>query len=149
MRFLRQSLTGLFLLSLTLALLVVAGQTIRGAVQDRLAREARMPAVQERLFSVNVVTATPATVTPVLTAFGQVQSRRTLEIRAATGGRVMEIAPDFVEGGMVSAGQVLLRLDPADARAALSRAEADMRDAEAEGRDAAEDIHAALMGVAG
>ena len=43
MRFLRQSLTGLFLLSLTLGLLVYAGQIIFSAVQDRMADEPRMP----------------------------------------------------------------------------------------------------------
>ena len=137
MRFLRQSLTGLFLLSLTLALLIMAGQTIRQAVQDRLSRDARMPAAQERLFSVNVVTAAADQVTPVLTAFGQVESRRTLEIRAAVGGTVMELAPAFVEGGSVTEGQVLLRIDPADAEAALARARSDLTDAAAEARDAA------------
>ncbi|MGR3701865.1 MAG: efflux RND transporter periplasmic adaptor subunit [Paracoccaceae bacterium] len=137
MRFLRQSLTGLFLLSLTVALLIMAGQTVREAVQDRLSQEARMPSPQERLFSVNVVTAAEDRVTPVLTAFGQVESRRTLEIRAAVGGTVLELAPEFVEGGSVTEGQVLLRIDPADAEAALARAENDLRDAEAEARDAA------------
>lgn len=137
MRFLRQSLTGLFLLSLTVALLIMAGQTVRDAVQDRLSRDAQVPAAQERLFSVNVVTATTATETPVLTAFGQVESRRMLEIRAAVGGTVLELAPEFVEGGSVAEGQVLLRIDPADAEAVLARARNDLRDAEAEARDAA------------
>lgn len=132
MRFLRQSLSGLFLVALTVALLVMAGQSIRGAVQDRMAREARMPAVQERVFSVNVVMARPETVAPVLTAFGQVQSRRTLEIRAAVGGSLLELASEFVEGGSVAEGQVLLRIDPADAEAALARAQTDVTDAEAE-----------------
>ncbi|MCD1626208.1 HlyD family efflux transporter periplasmic adaptor subunit [Seohaeicola saemankumensis] len=137
MRFLRQSLTGLFLLSLTLALLIMAGQTLRDAVQDRLSREARMPEGRERVFSVNVVTAEAATVTPVLTAFGEVQSGRTLEIRAAVGGSLLELAPEFVEGGVVSEGQVLFRIDPADAEAALARAQADATDSAAEMRDAA------------
>ena len=108
MRFLRRGLSGLFLIFLTLALLVMAGQTLREAVQDRLAREARMPEARERLFSVNVVTAEARDVIPVLTAYGQVQSRRTLEIRAVTGGTVQEIAPEFVEGGSVTEGQVLV-----------------------------------------
>jgi multidrug efflux pump subunit AcrA (membrane-fusion protein) len=137
MRFLRQSLTGLFLLSLTLALLIMAGQTLRDAVQDRLSREARMPEGRERVFSVNVVTAEAATVTPVLTAFGQVQSGRTLEIRAAVGGSLLELAPEFVEGGVVREGQVLFRIDPADAEAVLARAQADATDSAAEMRDAA------------
>lgn len=125
------------MLSLTLALLIMAGQTIRDAVQDRIARDARMPEAQERLFSVNVVTAVADRVTPVLTAFGQVESRRTLDIRAAVGGTVLELAPEFVEGGSVIEGQVLLRLDPADAQAAVARAGSDLSDAAAEARDAA------------
>lgn len=137
MRFLRRGLSGLFLIFLTLALLVMAGQTIREAVQDRMARDARTPEARERIFSVDVTTAELQDVTPVLTAYGQVQSRRTLEIRAATGGTVIEIAPEFVEGGSVSEGQVLVRFDPADARDALGRAQADARDAAAEARDAA------------
>jgi len=143
MRFLRQSLTGLFLTLLTLAILVMAAQTIREAVQDRLSRDARMPEARERLFSVNVVTARPDTVAPVLTAFGQVQSRRTLEIRAAVGGSLLELAPEFVEGGTVTQGQVLLRLDPADAEAALARAQTDVTDAAAEAQDAARAIELA------
>ena len=136
MRFLRQSLTGFFLLSLTLALLVMTGQTLREAVEDRMARQTRVPEGRERVFAVNVVTAEPQTVTPVLTAYGQVQSRRTLDIRAATGGTVLELAEAFVEGGSVTAGQMLARIDPADAQAALERAESDVLDAGAEARDA-------------
>ena len=137
MRFLRRGLSGLFLIFLTLALLVMAGQTLREAVQDRLSREARMPEARERLFSVNVVAAEAQDVIPVLTAYGQVQSRRTLEIRAATGGAVLQIAPEFVEGGSVREGQVLVRIDPAAAQDALARTQADARDATAEARDAA------------
>lgn len=148
MRFLRQSLTGLFLMFLTLALLVMAGQTIRDAVQDRMSREARMPQARERIFSVNVVEARLETVIPVLTAFGQVQSRRMLDIRAAVGGSVLELAPEFVEGGSVTEGQVLLRLDPADAESALARAENDLTDAIAEVRDAAQAIALAREEVA-
>ncbi|MEO1734059.1 MAG: hypothetical protein AAFR45_10585 [Pseudomonadota bacterium] len=87
MRFLRQSLTGVFLASLTLALLVYAGQIVVGAVQTRMAQEGRASAPRERVFAVNVVPATYETVTPILEAFGQIQSRRTLELRAATSGR--------------------------------------------------------------
>lgn len=39
MRFLRQSLVGLFLASLTLALLIYAGSTVFSAVQERMSRE--------------------------------------------------------------------------------------------------------------
>ena len=113
MRFLRKSLTGLFLLSLTLGLLGFAGIMVRDAVQARMAEEARVPQARERVFAVNVVPVAFETVTPVLTSFGEVQSRRTLELRAAASGAVVELDPEFVEGGQVEAGQLLARIDPA------------------------------------
>lgn len=137
MRFLRKSLSGLFLLSLTLGLLAYAGTMVRDAVEERMAQEPRVPQARERVFAVNVVTATPETVAPVLTAFGEVQSRRTLELRTAASGTVVDLADAFEEGGRVEAGQLLLRIDPADAQAALDRVKSDMLDAEAEVREAA------------
>jgi multidrug resistance efflux pump len=136
MRFLRRSLTGLFLLSLTLGLLAYAGVQVRDAVQDRMAQEPRSFEARERVFAVNVVPAEFDTVTPVLTAFGQIESQRTLEIRAAVAGRVIEIATDFVEGGTVTEGQLLVRLDPTDAESVLQRVQSDIVDAEAEQREA-------------
>lgn len=136
MRFLRQSLTGLFLVSVTLALLVFAGSLVRDAVQDRMNAEPRMPPQRERVFAVNVDLARAETVAPVLTAFGQIQSRRTLDIRAAASGTVIELSPDFEEGAQVQAGDLLLRIDPADAQSAFDRAQSDVQDAEADGREA-------------
>ncbi len=136
MRFLRRSLTGLFLLSLTLGLLAYAGVQVRDALQDRLAQEPRSFPQRERVFAVNIAPVVFETITPELTAFGQIESRRTLEIRAAAGGRVVEIAPEFVEGGTVTKGQELLRVDPTDAEAVLLRMQSDIVDAEAEQREA-------------
>ncbi|MBY6067510.1 efflux RND transporter periplasmic adaptor subunit [Leisingera aquaemixtae] len=136
MRFLRQSLMGLFLASLTAALLLYAGQLIFGAIEAQLNAERKAPPVRERVFAVNLVTADLQTVAPELTAFGRVESRRTLELRTAVGGRVVQLSEDFEEGGAVQAGEVLVQIDPADAQAVLDRAEADMMDARAEERDA-------------
>ncbi len=112
MRFLRQSLTGLFLLAATLGLLVYAAATVRDAVQTRMSEEPRVPQARERVFTVNVVTATAGREVPVLTAFGQVESRRELELRASAGGRIVELADGFVEGGHVEDQQLLARIDP-------------------------------------
>ncbi len=136
MRFLRQSLVGVFLASLTLALLFVAFQLIAGAVQDVLNREQAPPEARERIFAVSVRPAELETVTPYLEAFGEVQSRRRLELRAALGGRVIALAEDFEDGGSVTAGEVLVELDPADAQSALDRAKSDLLDAQFEERDA-------------
>lgn len=136
MLFLRRSLTGLFLLAVTLALLALAVETLRSAVEARRAGADRGPPARERVFAVNVVTPEAGTVTPLLTAFGELRSRRTLELRAPAGGVVTELAAGFEDGAEVTEGQLLLRIDPADAEAARALAEADLRRAEAEERDA-------------
>ncbi|MCT4554407.1 MAG: HlyD family efflux transporter periplasmic adaptor subunit [Pelagimonas sp.] len=136
MRFLRKTLTGLFLMALTLGVMAYAGLTIRDAVQARMAQEPRLPRVSERVFAVNVVAVDPGMEIPLLTAFGEVQSRRSLELRAASAGALVDLDPAFVEGGRVAAGQLLARIDPADAEAALARAESDLLDAQAEVREA-------------
>ncbi|MCF6430865.1 efflux RND transporter periplasmic adaptor subunit [Leisingera sp. MMG026] len=136
MRFLRQSVTGVFLAALTAALLLYAGQLVFSAIDAQLNAEKKTPPVRERVFAVNVVTADLQTVAPELTAFGRVESRRALELRTAVAGRVVHLSEDFEDGGAVRAGEVLVQIDPADAQAALDRAEADMMDARAEERDA-------------
>lgn len=136
MRFLRHSLTGLFLIAITLGCFVYAAALVRDAVQARLADDPFMPTARERVFTVNVTTATPETIAPTLTAFGEIRSRRTLQIRASAAGQVIEIADDFEEGAEVMAGQVLARIDPTNAQFALDRAANNLADAEAAAEDA-------------
>ncbi|NIZ62657.1 efflux transporter periplasmic adaptor subunit [Sedimentitalea sp. CY04] len=135
MRFLRQSLTGIFLAAVSVGLLLYAGQMIFGAVQQRMSNERKAPPPRERVFAVNLVTAQLQDIAPELIAFGRVESRRRLELRTPVAGRVTSLAEEFEEGGEVSAGQLLLQIDPADAQSALDRAEADMQDARAEERE--------------
>lgn len=136
MRFLRKSLTGVFLLALTFALLAGAGIVLRGAVEARLAQDPRAMPQREREFAVNVLTITPQDIAPELLVFGELRPLRSLDLRSATGGTVVEASADLVEGGSVRVGQVLLRLDPAPAQAAHDRARANLTDAQAELRDA-------------
>ena len=140
MRFLRQTMIGLFLAAMTLGLLVYAATLVGGAIQQRLAEDPRAPTARERVFAVNVLTAEASDVVPVLETFGEVQSRRQLELRAANVGRVVELADSFEDGGSVSAGEVLVRLDPAETQAAVDRAASDVSDALAEQRDAARSL---------
>jgi multidrug efflux pump subunit AcrA (membrane-fusion protein) len=140
MRFLRHSLTGLFLAAVAAALMLYAVQMVVGAVQTRLNAEPRKPPVRERVFAVNLVTAKLQEVTPELIAFGRIESRRTLELRSAQGGRIIHLSDRFEEGGVVQAGEILIQIDPSDVQAALEEAEADMLDARAEERDATRDL---------
>lgn len=137
MQFLRRSLTGLILMSLTLGLLAYAGYIFNAAIQVRLAQEPDAGTREEREFAVKVVTAQPQTIAPTLTAYGEVRSRRTLELRAKASGTIIELAEAFDEGGQVAAGDLLLRIDPADMQSARDRMQSDLLDARAEARDAA------------
>ncbi len=137
MRFLARSLVAVLLLAVTLAALSLAAHTLVTGLQARLAeRDAPRP-VRERVFAAAVVPVTLGRITPELEVYGEVRSRRTLDIRAPRAGRVIWLADGFEDGAEVAAGAPLLRLDPADATAARDLALADRARADADARDAA------------
>lgn len=136
MRFFSRAMMGLFLLALSLGLLAMAGLTLRESIVASRADEGGSRPQRERVFTAEVTTITPQSLRPVLTAFGEIGSRRTLELRAPAAGAVVELADGFEDGGAVEAGQLLLRIDPSQAEAALATARADFREAQAELADA-------------
>lgn len=136
LRFLRRSLIGLFLLSATIGLLSFGGALVWDALQQRWAQEGNSRPARERVYAANVVTAAEQDIRPVLETFGEVRSRRVLELRAAVGGEVIWLSENVEEGGSVSAGELLVRIDPAEAESKLATAEADLKEAEADLRDA-------------
>jgi multidrug efflux pump subunit AcrA (membrane-fusion protein) len=136
MRFLTRSLAGLLLFALTLGLIAVGLATLKSAFDERFAPVAPGRPAAERSFSARVVKLEPGQVAPILTAYGEIASRRTLELRATAAGQIVTLAEGFADGARVNAGQLLVRVDPADARSALDLAAAALRDAEVELRDA-------------
>lgn len=132
MRFMARGLTGLFLAAVTAAILAVAVQVLVSAVApggDGGPRGGR-PA-EERMVTVNVLRIEPGTVVPRMEVFGQVKARRTLDLRVVRGGRIVWLAEGFEEGAAVAEGQLLLRLDPAEATSARDLAAAGLSAAEA------------------
>jgi RND family efflux transporter MFP subunit len=76
-------------------------------------------------------------------AHGNVRARQELELASEVTGRVEWVAPEFQPGNLVTAGTVLLRVDPtlyrlalAEAKAALSSANNELADAKALKRNA-------------
>lgn len=136
MRFMTRSFLGLFLVAATLGLFALAGSMVSGAIEARLSEESDSRPARERVLAANVVTFKPETVTPKLETFGEVGSRRTLELRASAGGEVIWLSEAFETGGVVEAGDVLLRIDPVDAEAGRDNAAADLAEAERELSDA-------------
>ena len=148
MRFLTRSLVALFFMAISMAALGYAGYTLFSAIQSRAEAPAGAAPGRERVFTVRAMTVTPDEVTPILSAFGEVRTRRSLELRAPVGGRLLEVAEGFEEGAEVREGQLLFRIDPADAEAALAMARTDMTRAQAELRDATRAMELAAEDVA-
>ncbi|MDU8943505.1 efflux RND transporter periplasmic adaptor subunit [Ovoidimarina sediminis] len=136
MRFLRRSLTGLFLFALTAAFVVFAVDLVRGALQERMADDGPNRPVRERVFAVTPVEVTLGSVSPEIVTFGEIQSRRSLEIRAPASGEIVWRSASFEDGAPVLAGQTILKIDPQDAIGRRDTAEADLAEAEADLRDA-------------
>jgi RND family efflux transporter MFP subunit len=149
MRFFRQSLIGLFLAALTLGLLALAAGSVLGALRERSADRPGGPPAEEVVASVRVVSVMPRTITPQITAYGELRARRSLELRAPRPGRIVWVAPHFGEGVRVVAGAPLVRLDKSEAEAALALARTDLaaldgaRSRAASGRALAQDALAA------
>jgi multidrug efflux pump subunit AcrA (membrane-fusion protein) len=136
MKFLRRSLVGVFLMAVTAGLIAWAGSSVYGALQTRWAEEPGQRPARERIFAARVMIIAPETLRPVLSTFGEVRARRTLELRAATSGAVIWLSETFENGGQVQKGDLLARVDPAEAQSALETAQADLSEAEADLRDA-------------
>ena len=136
MRFLRKSLMGLFLVGATLAIFAFAFVMVRSAIENKDDGQRRGGGQRERTFAVNVVPFQAGQQIPVLKVFGEIQSQRSLDLRAAVSGAVIDLHPNFQNGGQVQEGDILLRIDPSNAETALALVQADMADAQADMREA-------------
>lgn len=143
MRFIGRALSGLFLAAVTLALLALAVGVVAGAMRERMAGGGMARPAEERVVSANVITVEAGRIVPVTTAYGEVRAVRALELRAPVGGRVVELSPSFADGAAVAAGEVLMRLDPAEATAARDLAAAALAEAQAGGREAGRSLELA------
>ena len=136
MRFFGRSLVGLFMISLTVGLLSFAGSSVYSALEKKWSKEVKKRPARERIFSADVVLAKMTNIVPTINSFGEIRSNRTLELRAPLGGTVVKLAASFEEGGFVTKGQLLLKIDPADAQTAVDVARADLAEAEVSFMDA-------------
>lgn len=136
MRFVQRSLMGLFLLALTVGLLALAAGSVRSTLKERWASESKVRPSRERVFAVNIRTAEAVSAAPKISVFGEIRARRSLDIRAPISGTIVELSSEFVDGGQVSKGNLLVRLDPANAQTALDVALTDKTEATAELREA-------------
>ncbi len=79
---------------------------------------------------VDVSVAHPGPVPVTIHSRGMVTPRLGSELVSEVSGRVIWASPDFLQGGRVSEGQLLLRIDPIDYEVAVSDAKAALASAE-------------------
>ncbi len=86
---------------------------------NKRAREAKPPVRQVDVETVETVTATP-----VITAHGAVEAKRTVDIQSQLRGEVIELSNQWVPGAFVKQGDVLIEVDGRDYMFAIDEAEA-------------------------
>ena len=114
MRFLIRSFIGVLILSLTFGLLFFAGFYLSDALKARAEKSDKRRYQRERVFAVNVEEVRLTSIAPKIFSYGEATSKRSLQIRSLESGRLDFVSDDFVEGGFVTKGQILFRLDQKD-----------------------------------
>jgi membrane fusion protein, multidrug efflux system len=87
-------------------------------------------APEERVWAVDAVTASYADVQPELTLYGQVISARSSELRGRVSGRIVEVAANFRDGGIVEKDELLLGIDRFDYETELAQQRSILKEAE-------------------
>jgi RND family efflux transporter MFP subunit len=111
-------------------LLVAVGVTI--AILSTEPEATREGATRRSAMLVRTTTAVVADYRPEVSVLGTVVPAREVVISPQVSGAVRERAPAFTPGGRVTAGDMLLRIDPSDYEIALHRAESALHRAEAD-----------------
>ena len=81
---------------------------------------------------VEVVNITPSSETVIVSGFGTIEPSKTLDVRPEANGHVIAMHPDFIEGGRIPEGEVLLEIDPRDKKIELETSRANVIRAEFE-----------------
>ena len=119
----------LFQAALALAILAGAGLGAYALWYTRPTVQPTPPV--ERVRTVAAVPAVRVDAQPEMRVFGDIVAGREVVLRSLVAGRVVEVGANFVEGGVVRAGALLIAIDPFDYRAAIAEYEARIAEARA------------------
>ncbi|GGY54058.1 efflux RND transporter periplasmic adaptor subunit [Parvularcula lutaonensis] len=121
-----------------LALFFVGGIAILGAMRPEV--ETQIPEPVAPIAFVQEVTYGPLNLS--VKSQGEVQPRREIQLSAQIAGRIEDVSESFANGGVFEKGETLVTIEDADYRLAVTRAQAQV--AQAEQRLAVEEAEAAL-----
>jgi len=112
------------------AVLAVALGMMAALIVFRPEAERQVPPETGRLVEVTGVQ--PQAVTLTVESYGTVEPRMTLKLVSEVRGQVVELLPEFEEGGFVSKNDVLVRIDPRDYQLDVESRKAQIRQTDAE-----------------
>ena len=81
---------------------------------------------------VDIMKVNPDRFTAQIRAMGTVRPDREVVIKSQVAGMVIQVAPEFVQGGLIPKGQTIVRIDPADYKLAVSKAQSALARAQAD-----------------
>jgi len=117
--------------SFRLPLLIVTGTFV--IIFVLMATRPRMKPIPrpEQVWPVEVIEARYATLQPELKLFGEVIAGRRSELRPLVSGLIVEVGPNFHDGGIVQKGELLVQIDAFDYETALAEQRSVLKEAEA------------------
>ncbi len=107
---------------LPLVVLAAAAFVVIALIATRPKVEPTPP--EERVWTVAAVPAIQESIQPTIHAFGEVVARREVELHPLVAGPVVEVGPNFVEGGLVHLGDLLIAVEMLDYDTAVREIEA-------------------------
>ncbi len=126
----RRGMFGKRFLMVALPLLIIAVGVLITVYLVSTRPEVAAKPVLERVWTVAAVPAVAEKVQPDQRFFGRVVAGRETEVRAEVSGKVVEVGPAYLEGGVVREGDLLVRIDPFDFDAKLREIKSDLKGAE-------------------
>ena len=137
------SLKGRRLLNLLLSFLVLAVGLVGATYITRKAPKAQKRPPPKIIPVVEVQVVHPGDHRVTVSAMGTVVPAREVVLRSQVSGKVVSIHPEFIEGGYITEGAEVLRIEPVDYQLAVTLAEAKVKDAESRLELAEEEAEAA------
>ena len=119
-------------LKIVLPLLTLVGAVLAVGYLQATRPEIERTGPAERARPIAASTVRIADIQPSIDAFGEVVAQRDVELRALVAGPVVAAGENFVNGGTVRAGELLVEIDPFEYRAAVTEAEAALAEARAQ-----------------
>ncbi|HAT36594.1 MAG TPA: hypothetical protein DCS82_12845 [Rhodospirillaceae bacterium] len=119
------------LLRFALPIAVLAGAFLIVGILKATKPEVQAKPAQEKQWPVAIIDAKPGDIRPRRRFYGEITAGREAELRAEVQGRVVEINENFIDGGIVSKGDLLVSFDAFDYAAEVSERDAEWIEAKA------------------